>query len=110
MTRKDQLVFINKPLKYTIHDLIPEINANSKSLTEAQSNRTTSTSSIIDLIPNSIEISNGIYWGGDFECTKELINNGKIGKQNVRFFLDILAGEQQLESEMNEKCCCPKQL
>jgi putative AlgH/UPF0301 family transcriptional regulator len=31
---------INKPLKYTIHDLIPEINADSKYLTEAQ-NRTT---------------------------------------------------------------------
>jgi putative AlgH/UPF0301 family transcriptional regulator len=41
---------INKPLKYTIHDLIPEINANSKYLTEAQSNRTTSTSSIISQI------------------------------------------------------------
>jgi hypothetical protein len=23
-----------------------------------------------DLIPNSIEISNGIYWGGDFESPK----------------------------------------
>jgi putative transcriptional regulator len=25
---------------------------------------------IPELIPNSIEISNGIYWGGDFESTK----------------------------------------
>jgi putative transcriptional regulator len=27
---------------------------------------------IPELIPNSIEISNGIYWGGDFESTKAL--------------------------------------
>jgi putative transcriptional regulator len=39
--------------------------------------------------------------GGDFECTKELINNGKIGKQNIRFFW-IYWEEQQLESEMND--------
>jgi putative transcriptional regulator len=53
----------------------------SKSLTEAQS-RTTSIHNIPDLIPNSIEISNGIYWGFDW---KELINNGKINKHNIRF-------------------------
>jgi putative transcriptional regulator len=35
--------------------------------------------------------SNGIYWGGDFESTKELINKGAISNDNIRFFLDILA-------------------
>ena len=41
-----------------------------------------------DLIPNSIEISKGIYWGGDFDFTKELINTGVIKKKNIRFFLE----------------------
>ena len=51
---------------------------------------------------NSIEISNGIYWGGDFESTKELINSGKINKNNIRFFLGYTGwSESQLESEMN---------
>ncbi len=50
---------------------------------------------IPDLIPNSIEISNGIYWGGDFESTKELINSGIIGKNNIRFFLGYTGWEEK---------------
>jgi putative transcriptional regulator len=96
---------INKPLKYTIHDLIPEINARFKIFNggPVEQDNLYFIHNIPDLIPNSIEISNGIYWGGDFECTKDLINNGKINKQNIRFFLGYTGWEeQQLESEMNE--------
>ena len=58
---------------------------------------------IPDLIPNSVEISNGIYWGGDFESTKELINSGLIGKNNIRFFLGYTGWEEkQLENEMED--------
>ena len=53
------------------------------------------------MISNSTEISNGIYWGGDFESTKRLINEGKISKNNIRFFLGYTGwDEKQLESEM----------
>jgi putative transcriptional regulator len=56
------------------------------------------------LISDSIEISDGIYWGGDFETTKFLINNGQIGKDNIRFFLGYTGWEtQQLESELKGK-------
>ncbi|MFT5964396.1 MAG: putative transcriptional regulator [Flavobacterium sp.] len=96
---------INKPLKYTIHDLIPEINARFKIFNggPVEQDNLYFIHNIPDLIPNSIEISNGIYWGGDFECTKELINKGKIGRRNIRFFLGYTGWEeQQLESEMND--------
>jgi putative transcriptional regulator len=96
---------INKPLKYTIHDLIPEINARFKIFNggPVEQDNLYFIHNIPDLIPNSIEISNGIYWGGDFECTKDLINNGKVNKHNIRFFLGYTGWEeQQLESEMNE--------
>ncbi len=96
---------INKPLKYTIHDLIPEINARFKIYNggPVEQDNLYFIHNIPDLIPNSIEISNGIYWGGDFESTKDLINNGKINKQNIRFFLGYTGWEeQQLEAEMHE--------
>jgi putative transcriptional regulator len=96
---------INKPLKYTIHDLIPEINARFKIFNggPVEQDNLYFIHNIPDLIPNSIEISNGIYWGGDFDCTKELINKGKIGRRNIRFFLGYTGWEeQQLESEMND--------
>jgi putative transcriptional regulator len=42
-----------------------------------------------------------VYWGGDFESTKALINNGKINKNNIRFFLGYTGWEEnQLQLEM----------
>lgn len=94
---------INKPLKYTIQDLIPEIKANFKIYNggSVEQDNLFFIHNIPDLIPNSIEIANGIYWGGEYETTKELINNGEISKENIRFFLGYTGwGEDQLETEM----------
>ena len=95
---------INKPLKYTIHDLIPEIKANFKIYNggPVEQDNLYFIHNVPDLIPNSVEISNGIYWGGNFESTKLLINSGKINKNNVRFFLGYTGWDgKQLESEMD---------
>ncbi|MEZ0129373.1 YqgE/AlgH family protein, partial [Flavobacterium sp. LBUM151] len=80
---------INKPLKYTINDLIPEIDATFKIYNggPVEQDNLYFIHNIPELIPNSVEISNGIYWGGDFESTKDLINEGSINKNNIRFFL-----------------------
>lgn len=94
---------INKPLKYTIKDLIPEIDAKFKIYNggPVEQDNLYFIHNIPELIPNSIEISNGIYWGGDFESTKRLINSGQIKKDNIRFFLGYTGwDEQQLEKEM----------
>ncbi|WP_066307722.1 YqgE/AlgH family protein [Flavobacterium sp. TMP13] len=96
---------INKPLKYTINDLIPEIEASFKIYNggPVEQDNLYFIHNIPDLIPNSIEISNGIYWGGDFESTKVLINAGRINKNNIRFFLGYTGwDEDQLEHEMQE--------
>lgn len=93
---------INKPLKYTLNDLIPEINAPFKIYNggPVEQDNLYFIHDIPDLIPNSIEISNGIYWGGEYETIKDLINNNKIGKNNIRFFLGYTGwGENQLIDE-----------
>jgi putative transcriptional regulator len=94
---------INKPLKYTINDLIPEIEASFKIYNggPVEQDNLYFIHNIPELIPNSIEISSGIYWGGDFELTKNLINEGKIKEDNIRFFLGYTGWDaQQLENEM----------
>jgi putative transcriptional regulator len=94
---------LNKPLKYTIKDLLPEIESNFKIYNggPVEQDNLYFIHNIPDLIPNSIEISNGIFWGGDFEFTKELINSGVIKKKNIRFFLGYTGWDsEQLESEM----------
>lgn len=94
---------INKPLKYTINDLVPDVEANFKIYNggPVEQDNLYFIHNIPELIPNSVEISNGIFWGGDFELTKNLINNGEIKKDNIRFFLGYTGWEaQQLENEM----------
>jgi putative transcriptional regulator len=96
---------INKPLKYTLNDLIPEIKATFKIYNggPVEQDNLYFIHNIPELIPNSIEISNGIYWGGEYETTKELINSGKITKNNIRFFLGYTGWEEdQLAAEMEE--------
>lgn len=96
---------LNKPLNYSICDLVPEINAEFKVYNggPVEQDNLYFIHNVPDIIPNSIEIANGIYWGGDFETTKNLINNGKITKNNIRFFLGYSGWETaQLDSELKE--------
>ena len=96
---------INKPLTHTINDLIPEINASFIIYNggPVEQDNLYFIHNVPHLIPDSIEISNGIYWGGDFEITKNLINEGIILKENIRFFLGYTGWEtDQLEYELEE--------
>ncbi len=94
---------LNKPLKYTIKDLLPEIDAKFKIYNggPVEQDNLYFIHNVPHLIPNNIEISNGIFWGGDFELTKELINKGLLKKKNIRFFLGYTGWDsEQLEHEM----------
>jgi putative transcriptional regulator len=94
---------MNKPLEYTINDLVPDIEASFKIYNggPVEQDNLYFIHTIPELIFDSIEISNGIYWGGDFELTKSLINEGKINKEDIRFFLGYTGwGANQLEEEI----------
>lgn len=95
---------MNKPLEYTINDLVPDIEASFTIYNggPVEQDNLYFIHCIPELITNSIEISNGIYWGGDFEQTRDLINNGTIQKDSIRFFLGYTGWDMnQLEEEMN---------
>lgn len=56
------------------------------------------------LIPGGFEVTNGIYWGGDFETAIELLKNGEIGEEGIRFFIGYSGwAEGQLLDELKEK-------
>ncbi|SHI46998.1 YqgE/AlgH family protein [Flavobacterium haoranii] len=96
---------LNKPLSYTINDLVPEIEAKFTVYNggPVEQDNLYFIHNVPDIVPNSIEIASGIFWGGDFETVKNLINEGQISKQNIRFFLGYSGWEpNQLEEELKE--------
>ena len=57
-----------------------------------------------DFFPDSQQVTDDIYWGGDFEKLKEFIKEGKIDYSKIKFFIGYSGWEPgQLENEMEEK-------
>ena len=57
-----------------------------------------------DLIPDSVKVSNDIYWGGNFETVAALIKNNSINPNKIKFFIGYSGwGKEQLTGELDEK-------
>ena len=80
---------LNKPLNYTINDLVPEVEATFKVYNggPVEQDNLYFVHRVPDLIPDSIAISNGIYWGGKFSSLKKLLQNNILDPTEIRFFL-----------------------
>jgi putative transcriptional regulator len=55
-------------------------------------------------IPGSVKVTDTIYWGGDFNVIKELINQDKLDRRSIKFFVGYSGWSPgQLENEISEK-------
>ena len=55
------------------------------------------------LIPKSVKVERNIFWGGDIDTIRELIKNGKVKDNQLRFFLGYSGWSPgQLERELKE--------
>jgi len=94
---------MNKPLDYFLSDLVPEIDTEFKIYNggPVEQDNLYFIHKVPDLIPNSVEISSGIYWGGDFAVVSQLIEKEKITTSEIRFFLGYSGWDsQQLNQEL----------
>ncbi len=94
---------MNKPLEYSLSDLVPEIEIPHIIYNggPVEQDNLYFIHKVPNLIPNSIEISSGIYWGGDFTKVRNLINTGKIIANEIRFFLGYSGWDaKQLHDEL----------
>lgn len=104
-TENNSVGFIlNRPLEYTLQDLLPEINADFIIYQggPVEQDNLYFVHKVPELIPDSIEVANGIFWGGNFEALRQLLNSGSLTKSDIRFFLGYSGwGKQQLSDEIN---------
>ena len=95
---------LNKVLDFTLQDLVPEIKGNFKVYNggPVEQDNLYFIHKVPDLIPDSIEIASGIYWGGNFEAVKQLIDQNLITDNEIKFFLGYSGWDyEQLNDELN---------
>ena len=107
-TEKGSVGFImNKPLEHTLSDFVPEIQNCDLPVYNGgpvEQDNLYFIHKVPKLIPNSIEISKGIFWGGDFTKVIDQLQSGELQKEDIQFFLGYSGwGSQQLKGELQEK-------
>lgn len=95
---------LNKPLDYQIGELISDITVPFQVFNggPVEQDSLYFIHKVPHLIKDSLEISNGVFWGGDFNKITELVNSQKITSKDIRFFLGYSGwAALQLEKELS---------
>ena len=95
----------NKPLQTSIDELLPdfpEFNAEVYFGGPVQTDTVHYVHNVGSLLEDSIKVSKGVYWGGDFDKLKFLIESKLIKPSQIRFFVGYTGwSKNQLQGEMN---------
>ncbi|HUH51796.1 MAG TPA: YqgE/AlgH family protein [Flavobacterium sp.] len=96
---------LNKPTEYGLSDLFQDLHMNFPVYKggPVEEDNLFYIHIIPELIPHSVEIADGIYWGGDFQMVKEQLNKGNLTEEDIRFFIGYSGwGANQLEEEIDQ--------
>jgi len=95
---------LNKKTSLTIHELVedfPEFEATIFYGGPVATSTLHYIHNVGEILDESIEVCQGVYWGGDFEKLKFLIRSKLVSPKNVRFYIGYSGwSEGQLKEEM----------
>jgi putative transcriptional regulator len=95
---------INKPLRYKLNDLIdefPEFNAKVFFGGPVQTDLVNFIHKSENNLNGGYEVLNGVFWGGNFEILKILVETNKLDATDFKFFVGYAGwSENQLEEEL----------
>ena len=98
---------LNKQIEQTLDELVTDLEGHSLPVFyggPVQMNTIHFLHQCPDLIPESVKVSNDIYWGGNFETATALIKSRTIDLDKIKFFIGYSGwGYEQLLGELKEK-------
>ena len=97
-------LIVNKPVEWKLGDILkgfPDFNAPVYIGGPVKTDSLFFIHTRADIIDESLEILDGLYWGGDIEIVKELIMINRIGRDEIKFFVGYSGWvANQLEEEL----------
>jgi putative transcriptional regulator len=98
---------LNRPLEPTLREILPDVQGFDAPLFwggPCQNDTLHCLHRLGSHIPGSLEISDGIFWGGKFEIIADLLVSGGAEVDDFRFFIGYAGwGNAQLKNEIAEK-------
>ncbi len=97
---------LNKPINMKVNEIMaefPPINSVVSLGGPVQTNTLHYLHTLGDIIPGSVKVMDNVYWGGEYEVIKRLLESRSLNNENIRFFLGYSGWQaNQLEDELND--------
>lgn len=97
---------LNKPTEFMLCDLVDNFDSVSLPIYTGGPVGTDTLHFIHDFgfeVPNTIQISEHLYWGGSFDYLRSIADTPKFNSDHIRFFIGYSGwGVSQLEEELEE--------
>jgi Putative transcriptional regulator len=97
-------VIVNKPASARLNDIVndfPDFDAPVFLGGPVSCDHIFYLHTIGDSIPESVHVTDGIYWGGNLKVLKKLMETGAINNEQIRFYLGYSGwGVGQLKNEL----------